>query len=346
MAIALDIRWDLPVDLWTEALAQCPGATWFHSAAWLEVAREAFGTQIERVRVGFGDGRWALLPLSIRPLARGLVPMAIAGETGAYSGLVSPKPLTDAEVSAVYDAVRARHGAVKVTGNPFATTVHLPASEGWTSATESTHMLVLKPLAELRTGFSRGCKARGNKARKLGLRVIASSDPGIVDVFYPLYEDSVIRWGEKLTWARSKDYFRAMLAHGGESVKVFVAMRDDEPVAALLFAAQGQVAHYVAGATRHDQLDACPSNLLQEAAMDHYFQAGCTYYDFGPSNGLEGVMRFKESFGAAPAPFLSAERLNVAGRAYFALRGAYTALRKRTHAPGSSPPAPAAADAA
>ena len=326
----LDLTWDLPAEEWTRALAQCPDATWFHSAAWLEVVSNAFGTRVERVKVGFGDGRWALLPLSIRPLAKGLVPLAVAGETGAYCGLVAPEPLRAGEVEAVYAAVRARHGAVKVTGSPFAGGPHLPGPDaGWAMGDESTHVLVLKPIAELRAGFSRGCKARGNKARKLGLQLVVSSDPAIADVFYPLYEDSVARWGDKLTWARPKGFFRAMLAQGGDDVKVFVALRGGEPVSALLFAAQGRVAHYVAGATRHDQLEACPSNFLMEEAMAHYAEAGLTWFDFGPSNGLEGVARFKESFGAKPAPFLSAERLNAAGRAYFALRGAITALRDR-----------------
>lgn len=327
--IRLDVTWDIGAEAWQQALAQCPDATWFHSAAWLDVVSEAFGTRVERVKVGFGDGRWALLPLSIRPLAKGLVPMAVAGETGAYSGLVSPDALTAAEVEAVYEAVRARHGAVKVTGNPFATHAHLPNPEGWTMADESTHVLVLKPIAELRTGFSRGCKARGNKARKLGMQLVVSSDPAIADVFYPLYEDSVARWGDKLTWARPKGFFRSMLARGGDDVKVFVALRDGEPVSALLFAAQGKVAHYVAGATRHDQLEACPSNFLMEEAMAHYAAAGLTWFDFGPSNGLEGVARFKESFGAKPAPFMSAERQNAAARVYFALRSAYVAVRDR-----------------
>lgn len=334
----LDLEWSLPVDGWTRALAQCPDATWFHSAAWLDVIAQTFGTRIERLKVGFGDGRWALLPLSIRPLARGLVPLAVAGETGAYSGLVSPDALSPAEVEAVYEAVRERHGAVWVTGSPFARGAHLPGA--WAATEQSTHVLMLRPLAELRGGFSRGCKARGNKARKLGLRLVVSSDPAIADVFYPLYEDSVARWGDKLTWARPPGFFKAMLACGGEAVKVFVALRGDEPVAALLFAAQGQVAHYVAGATRHDQLEACPSNYLMEEAMAHYAAAGLTYFDFGPSNGLEGVARFKESFGARPAPFIAAERLNAAGRAYFVLRGAMVALRSRG---GRDEPAAAAA---
>ncbi len=327
--INLDVTWNLPADAWTRALAECPGATWFHSAAWLAVAREAFGTRVERVRIGFGDGRWALLPLSIRPLARGLVPMAVAGETGAYNGLVGPEPLRSAEVEAIFEAVRARHGAVRATGSPFATGPHLPAGPGWTRRAEATHMLVLKPFEELRAGFARGCKARGNKARKLGMRLVVSSDPAITEVFYPLYQDSVARWGDKLTWARPEGFFRAMLAQGGDAVTVFIALRDEVPVAALLFAAQGRVAHYVAGATRHDQLEACPSNFLMEEAMAHYAAAGFTFFDFGPSNGLEGVARFKESFGATPAPFVEVERLNAAGRAYFALRDAYVALRER-----------------
>ena len=317
------IDWDVPAERWGAALAECPGATYFHTAGWLEVVARSFGTRIERARFSFGDGRWGLLPLSIRPLARGLVPLAVAGETGAYSGLVSPVPLTGSEAAAAYAAVRARHGAVRVTGSPFAHGAHLPPlGEGWRTQAEATHVLALKPLSELRAAMSRGCKARGNKARKLGLVCVVSSDPAMADVFYPLYADSMRRWGEKLTWARPLAFFQAMLAAGPDQAAMFVALRGGEPVSALLFAHQGRVAHYVAGATREDQLDACPSNFLMEEALAHYHAAGCTWFDFGPSNGLEGVMRFKESFGATPAPFVSAAHDTPAARAYFAVRHA------------------------
>src|SRR5689334_16246318 len=92
----LQIDWNVAPEAWTAALAQCPDATYFHTEPWLQVVHRTFGSRIVRVRVDFPDGTWALLPLTVRNLAGGLlpVPQAMAGETGVYSGFVSPEPLS------------------------------------------------------------------------------------------------------------------------------------------------------------------------------------------------------------------------------------------------------------
>jgi CelD/BcsL family acetyltransferase involved in cellulose biosynthesis len=313
---------DLDPLAWDEDLARCPGATYFHTSAWLAAIAEAFGTQVERLKLELGRGRWALLPLSIWPLARGYLPMAVAGETGAYGGLVAPEPLTDDEAAACFAEVARRYPNMQVVGNPFAQGPHLPwPAAGAAVREESTHMLVLKPLAELRKGFSRGAKARGNKARKQGLTTSLRADLEAAGTFYALYEDSVRRWGDKLTWPRPRTYFEALVAYGAPDVHfLFAHAPDGEPVSALLLAAHGPVVHYLAGATRADFLEACPSNLLMEEALDRAAGEGRQFFDFGASNGLAGVVQFKEGFGATPAPYYSMARRSMAGRAYFLLR--------------------------
>lgn len=313
----ITLDWDVDPVQWAEALEACPGATFFHTDAWLATAAETFNSRIVRVRADLGDGRYALLPLSIRPLVKGLLPMAVAGETGAYCGLVSPQTPSDAEVDAVYAAVRRKYPNLQVMGNPFATGPHVPelAVEA-----QSTHILQLAPFPELRQGFSRGAKSRGNKARKQGYELVVGSDIAAVDAFYPIYEDSVKRWGDRLTWARPYAFFERLVSNAGGASSIYLAKKDGQYVSGLLFVTHGDVVFYVAGASLASELEGSPSNYLMEEALANHAAAGFKAFDFGPSNGLGGVTQFKEGFGAKPVPFYSASARTLAGRAYFALR--------------------------
>jgi hypothetical protein len=344
------IDWRVAPDDWDRAIASCPDATFFHTDAWLRAMGAAFGIQTARTRLSWPDGRWALLPLTIRPLAKGLVPIATAGETGAYGGLVSPSPLSGDDEMAAYAAIRRRYPDLWVVGNPFATSsAPMPVVPGGESEAQSTHVLALKPFPELRAGFSRGCKARGNKARKSGMTLRVSQDPADAAVYYGLYEDTMQRWGEKLTWARPLAFYERLLAEGGPAVRLLLAEQDGRVISGLLFAAHGRVAHYVAGATLAEALPQCPSNFLMEEALVAYAAEGFETFDFGPSNGLDGVMKFKESFGAEPLAFGAQRAATGSSRLYFALRRPYDKLHHwRAHLrdarqPKSASPNPAPA---
>jgi CelD/BcsL family acetyltransferase involved in cellulose biosynthesis len=318
-----EVEWDLDDETWDQAIAQCPGGTFFHTGAWLTAMQRVFDSRIQKVRLRFDDTRWALLPLSIRPLARGLLPLAVAGETGAYSGLISPAPLSAPQVLALYARVRKRYPNLQVVGNPLATGPHVPlvATEHY-----ETHLLRLQPLQLLRQGFSRGCKSRCNKARKQGFELQMTSGPSAVGDFYPLYLDSAKRWGTKLTWIRPWAFFACLLEIGAPHIRFFFARHNGQVVAGLLLASYGTSVHYLAGATRADWLDSSPSNFLMEEALSYYAEQGLECFDFGASNGLEGVIRFKESFGAQGVPFYGYHTHTLAERLYFSLRGPYDRL--------------------
>ena len=326
-----DVRvdWSLDAQTWEASIADCQDATFFHTGAWLRAVGMTFGTEILPVRFTLPDGRWALLPLSIRRLAKGILPLATAGETGAYSGLIGPQALEAPEADLCYRAVLSRYPDLVVMGSPFARGAHMPSPAGGERVEQHTHMLALAPFEALRQGFSRGCKARGNKARRAGLTVRVSQDPQDAGVFYVLYLDSTRRWGDKLTWARPQAFFEDLLREGAPHVQLFLAYDQDRPVAGLLMAAYGEAVHYIAGATDADFLASCPSNLLMEEAMGHYQAAGYKHFDFGPSNGLAGVVQFKESFGAAPVPFLAQRHQSPQGQLYFALRAARERVTER-----------------
>ncbi|HEY9723194.1 MAG TPA: GNAT family N-acetyltransferase [Oscillatoriaceae cyanobacterium] len=330
MSLPVRLDWNVDEQAWAEAIARCTGATFFHTAEWLKTLERGFGSRVQRVRATLPEGRSALLPLTIRPLARGLLPVAFSGETGVYGGLLSPETLGRREVEAVYAAMRARFSSLQVVGNPFATRPHLPEPfNGGRPLLESSHALVLKPFEELRADMSRGCKGRTNKARRAGFALSVSQDPADARIFYELYLDSARRWGEKLTWIRPLRFFEALMAEGGSRVRLFLAREGDTPVAALLMCEYGAIAHYLAGATDARVLEASPSNLLMEAALRHYADAGFEIFDFGASNGLEGVRKFKESFGAHPVPYGSVHFRSPATQLYFALRAPWDRVRAR-----------------
>ncbi len=52
------------------------------------------------------------------------------------------------------------------------------------------------------------------------------------------------------------------------------------------------------GATLSDFFNHYPANFLQNEIIKESCEKGYKYYDFNPSGGHEGVMKFKDRFGA------------------------------------------------
>jgi CelD/BcsL family acetyltransferase involved in cellulose biosynthesis len=331
------IDWDTDPADWDEAVRRCHGVTAFHSAGWLGAMADCFGASPVRARFWFADGTEAFMALSLRRLGGGWLPLAVAGETGVYGGVLAPGPLSPERVAAVLEAVRRRHGAVRVFGNPFVPGGEaLPASPPWRPLPQATHVLPLAGRDDPRQGFSRGCKARCNKAAKLGQEARWQEGSGAAEVFEPLYRDSVRRWGDRLTWERPRAFFEAVLGLSDAEARLVAVERRGEPVAAMLFLRWGPLVHYVAGASREDALSGCPSNLAMEAAITRYAAEGATLLDMGPSSGLEGVARFKASFGAHEVPYRGVEVLTWPRAAVLACRERLPSVTWRPAAAGAS----------
>lgn len=329
------VTWGLAPADWLERLAACPGATYFHTPMWLESVVAAFGGRTLAVEFRFPDGNWALLPMTIKAYAKGLFWHGYSGESGVYGGPLSPRPLRPDQHAAIYGALNVRFPDIQVFGNPFADNP-LPHDPRWQRLDHLTHVLDLAPPERMRAAFSRGCRARGNKARRAGITTELYAAPDSAALFYDLYLDSTRRWGEKITWIRPKRFFEAVLAAGEPYVALHVARYEGRPAAVMLVCAWGEFAHYLAGAADARLMELCPSNLLMEDAAATWHARGKRILDLGSSNGLEGVTRFKESFGARPLPYGELRRQGALGRIYFRLHRPYRRL-KQVMSPGRQP---------
>ncbi len=300
------IRWDLAWPDWLARLAQCPNATFFHTPEWLEGMARVFGGRPRALLAEWSDRDWALWPLTEKNLARGRLRHAVSGETGVYGGPIVPRPLATQRAWALYRTVSERWPNLTVTGNPA-------LDPAWFAPPPGARLDVTHRLRPAAVEPSRGCKTHLNRALKAGYEV-ASRPGGDAAGFADLHAQAIRRWGARLTWQRPEAYYRALLEIPG--VWSFSASKGGDEGAMLVAAVWGDTAHYIAGATGADHLAAGASNLVMAAFIRWAHDHGLAQVDLGPSQGLEGVIRFKESFGARPAAFYRWDTRSPAGLLY------------------------------
>lgn len=281
------VDWNLARDDWERLLAECPAATLFHTPSWCEAQAGVLGGRARAAHFRFDDGLWALWPMTEKPMARGHLAFAVSGDAGCYGGPLFAVVPQESHLATFCRKASSRWPSWDIVGNPFGL-VPLPLA----GRPNFTH--VVSPFS-LR--LSRGCKARINKARREGV----TWKMGSVDDFLPLYGQAVSRWSERLTWRRPDAYFRAILDL--PQTRCFVALRDEEPISAMIVGSYGKIAHYISGAAGTDALPCGASNLLLSEILLWAKDRGIEAVDLGPSAGLEGVQQFKESFGAQRVDF-------------------------------------------
>lgn len=278
---------------WRNQLAQTSQATYFHTPFWADTLEAAFGYVSECFYFRH-EGEEAMTVLTHRQGFRGLVRWAVSGETGVYGGPVGPRVLSTDAQGAYWKAVTTQFPNVTIFGNPFLPQLPVGGPD------QATHLLALDGW---RKRLSRGCRARCHKAERAGLDLVVGEKGEDSHLFWPLYEESTRRWGSRMTWKRPRRYFEALLAKSRGNVRLFLAEHDGQLISGMLVATYGGMAHFLAGATLDRSLPLCPSNFLMTQALEMAEEEGCHTFDFGPSADLEGVVRFKESFGAERVAF-------------------------------------------
>jgi CelD/BcsL family acetyltransferase involved in cellulose biosynthesis len=303
------ITWDLPREAWSEFLARCPEATFFHAPAWYA----AHGLPTATALVRYEDGAEALLPLALRKRYKGLLTEAASGIENGYGGLVSPTPLTAAQVDAAYELVRRRFPDLAVTGNPFGLYPNLPP--GGPISLDATQVLpILDPEAQRKLlGSTR--KKQVQRAAKAGFRLEVRTQLTGADAasFYPLYAERAAAWSYT-KWVRDEAYFRDLCQACGESLALFLAYKDDELAGFRLLGLHGPVVMdlFLATAERHDEEYVGPHLVMEPLAWLH--ERGYQHFDFQPSGRLEGVKAYKASFGASAREHGATRQVGWMGR--------------------------------
>jgi hypothetical protein len=262
------------------------------------------------------DGQHAFLPLVARRVGSGSLRWTVSGETGVYGGPLLHAPMPARAWGDFWRNLQQAYGSMTLFVPPG--TVWQPPRHG-KGLICHTHRLALEPDG-VGAGYNRGLKSRLNKARRLGITVVEGTDAASVEQYVRLYRDTLGRWGEETSWPRPPGFFHALRHHGQPHVKLWLALQEGRTIAGIWVATFGQEAHYLAGSTAEAGLQAGGSHVLLDHAVREAATAGCHYFDFGASGGREGLIRFKEAFGARPTSYGEVHLWSPAVRLYWFLK--------------------------
>ena len=294
-------------DVWDEVARACPWATYFHTAAWAGCMADTFpGFTAEALGCALADGTPVVLPCVVKKKKRLLrqVKDYKSMEPGVYGGFMAPRLLALQETELLAAAVlRMKGSSGRIVETPWQP-LHLKGS--FISKKLSTHIVELSPDFEtLQRKFSRGQKSNLSQARRKEVTVRRAATAQDIDAYFSLYLETVKRWGETAGVVYSKELFMKLFNMQDRHIIFTLAEAEGSIVAGIIALAWGRTILYWHGAALQEFFKYYPNNLLHAELMAWGCANGFQLYDMGPSAGLEGVARFKESFGAQACDFKS-----------------------------------------
>ncbi len=162
---------------------------------------------------------------------------------------------------------------------------------------------------ELLAGMKSKCRYNLNLSRKKGVFVKDAREPDDIKIFYDLNLELEKRGRYH---GHHFDYYNNlfMSLSGSNTMKLFIAEHEGQPLAAILVSYFGKVATYLHGASTREKRELMPSYALQWTAIKEAMNRGCSLYDFwgvAPVGEKEhpwsGISRFKRGFGGEELSF-------------------------------------------
>jgi hypothetical protein len=295
--------WQFSEQDWVRYLETCPQATIFHQPGWYQIYS---GDQdlVLCPHFQWEDGHHAILPLIVRAKYKGLLREASAGVDNGYGGLVSATGLSPEQVDDAYATVRNRYPNLRAYSNPHEAFVNTPAVGNHDQRIDAfTQVLpVMEPSLQrklMNDTQQKHCK----RAEKAGFRleIIEGPKPEDISIIYDLYQAHSANW-ESQRWIRERSYFRKLFQYLGKNLVLFLAWSDDELSGFRLIGCSGEIVIDLFLATEKAAQKSYVGPFLIDRPLAWCHEHGFRVFDFMPSGSLEGVIKYKASFGAQPLP--------------------------------------------
>lgn len=314
------------VEEWREA-HESHGASYFHGPAWARLWERYTGgvTRPAPVAVELSDGASAVVGAVSVPTRIPAVRQATLSSEGCAGGFVGTCPLGPEQRAAVARWLVDRRGLLWRVGAVDADLHEVVAPVG---RTESTHLIDLADGAEgARSRFRSSAKRSARRAASAGVVVRRATDDRDWETYVRLYADTVRRWDTPLS-SYDERLFELLAQEPGAAVRLYLAEADDRACAGEIV-----LVHREHAVSWHGATDTCAVpgsfNLLEWEVLGDLAADGVRTYDLNGSSGLEGVIAFKESCGARPAPVVAVERPHPTVSAARSLRRAGAPLARR-----------------
>jgi hypothetical protein len=293
----MEIIEKVPQKLWDEILLNARGSTYFHTYEWSKIIELSFPKySIATKAFIFEDEVKALLPLVQSNEFLGLRKRGYSMVPGVYGGLISSGNLTFEQMDEIFNEVNNKYSNLTVFGNPY-NKDYMPSY--FHKVVNFTHIIDLKDgFEEIWRNYSKGHRYNIKKAKNYGVYVRLGESIEDYIEYYNIYKDSLKRWGKNATSSYDFILFKNIFNLKSKTIKLFLALIDEKIISGALLFYYGNQIVWWHGATLSQFFIYYPSNFLQNEIIKDSIQKGYNYYDFNPSGGHEGVIKFKEGFGA------------------------------------------------
>lgn len=277
---------------WLRYAKSCTTATFYHTPIWHRIWQAYEGYRPEAKVVVFPAGRKALIPLSIEENHDSSARLLSSPE-GTYGGPITSDELSVDETHMLFDFISTNCLALRQ--NPYSRL--LDAFPFW-QMLDFTHVIDLRQ--DWNTLFSKWDRSHRSSLRR-GLRFNVccrlATTPSEWETYYELYLETVDRWDKPLgvyQW-RLFDILRTV---DKRYCKLWLACLDTEIIAGkVVFYFNGYVVTWHS-ASRTSRLSFKPNQVLHYFVLCDAVSNNYRFYDFDTSAGLQGVVNFKDGFGA------------------------------------------------
>ncbi len=297
---------------WDALVASAPEATIFHTSAWAELwTGEWRGARWVAFVIEDDAGYSAGLPAIVRQ--RGIGRTVFSMPYGTYGGpLLRPGHP---------DPVSARRDLLEAFGRRAGSRWTLRSEMSWYQGLASeipetlqpvesfTHVLPLtEDFEALSRGFHPSARRLVRQAEESGLAIRAAAGEEDVRAFYDLASRTVRRRaGKPKPYSLYQRIHRELVPKG--LARYHLVHHGDRPIAGSLHLFHQGVATSWLPVSLETSWHLRPNNFLVARTLETLCQAGYVEYNFGASPlDAQGLIRFKESWGARPRMIVVAGR--------------------------------------
>jgi hypothetical protein len=303
----------ISVPRWEQIVQNSPTSSFFHTPIWMKILKETYGYRAAPALFDM-DGTKILVPMiEIRRFPFNFLESMPLG----YGGFISPDMLSPAMLQSVIKMiVRGRHLKLYITLPPFTQTIphddfHLHKMQ---TEWDYTHVLPLDSNYErVAESFHRGPRRRIRMVEASDLTVRLTNDPKDYRSIYDLFTRRSAEWGYRKPphpWA----LFKNLQHYGGQHVKLRITEMNGMPVGGAITFEYGTNAFHWMSLSPVDYMKYNSSDLLLQDLIQSLCERRFTHLDLGGSGKMDGVRRFKESYGAVKVPIYRYEACSLFGK--------------------------------
>jgi hypothetical protein len=302
---------------WLDAWSKSPYGTFFEHPDWFDAWNTLHTTSEAPTAFRFESesGLSFVIPCLRRKLAKGLVGYHECGPGGLYAG---PLDLNNSALSPDFSDLKEalkthfKHYSFRV--NPFlCESVGLNVSHPATFTQVTSLYDFDKVLSDLQKS---GVLYDSRSAERKGLRLVKTTAES-AQAYFTIYEQLRKTWKtagsfypleffERLMQSKQCDTWS--IVHENTYIGGAIILVGVNHVSSWLTIMNPEITHLR------------PYEFAYHNLLEHYHLQGYRWFDFNPSAGLEGVVRFKEKFGTAKLPFLQYENQHGLTSLFAAIR--------------------------